>query len=402
MNLVHKMPGADEAIRKRSEDAFPIALRVGNAVYIGAQTLDLSGEGATHDIEKATRAAFNSLVETLKSSGLTMDDLVKLHTYYVYEGEGKEVTQYWERMTQVRLQYLANPGPAATALRVKGAPTSSRLITVDGIASSSKQRQRLMPAHAWDWSIPTPFSQGWRVDDRVLVGGQISADRKGRAVAPGDVVAQTHNTLDYIHHVLKEAGADWRDVVTLKIAYRHDGRDAAARELLTKILDIVRGSLAASVPSLTCFGVDLLYEGLLLEVDAIAAIGRPSRSIEPPASRDWMKIEGFSTGIRAGDEIYLSGISAPGAASLIAQTEASIERVMRILESGQASDSDLVKLNVYFTSEKRHEFLESNEIARVLGEYLPRHRPVVSIIQVPGLPHPGQKIQIDGIAVVRG
>ena len=34
-------------------------------------------------------------------------------------------------------------------------------------------RQRLMPAGHWDWSIPVPFSQGWRCGDLVFVGGQI-------------------------------------------------------------------------------------------------------------------------------------------------------------------------------------------------------------------------------------
>ena len=29
----------------------------------------------------------------------------------------------------------------------------------------SADRQRLMPAGHWDWSIPVPFSQGWRAGD---------------------------------------------------------------------------------------------------------------------------------------------------------------------------------------------------------------------------------------------
>jgi enamine deaminase RidA (YjgF/YER057c/UK114 family) len=400
MNLVQQLPSQAVALAPRSGFGdFPMAIRVGHTVYMGAQTPALDSQKGSLNIEGATHAAFLGLVETLKSAGLSMDDLVKLHTYYVYEGEGKEVTQYWERMTQVRLQYLANPGPAATALRVKGAPTQSRLITVDGIATSSRQRQRLMPAHAWDWSIPTPFSQGWCVDDKVFVGGQISADRKGRAVAVGDVNAQTRATLDYIRHVLKEAGADWCDVVALKIAYRHDGRDEVARGLLTEILGVVRSVLPDPGPVLTCFGVDLLYEGLLLEIDAVATRREGREALEPPASRDWMKIGGFSSGNCTGNEIYVGGISAPGAASFVAQAEASMERVFAVLEGCGASGGNLVKLNVYFTSDDRQESRDSNDTARILSEYLPAHRPVVTIVRVPGLAHPGQRVQIDGIAI---
>jgi enamine deaminase RidA (YjgF/YER057c/UK114 family) len=308
-----------------------------------------------------------------------MQDLVKLHTYYVYEGDGAAVTQYWERMTRIRLQYLANPGPAATALRVKGTPTSCRLITADGIASSSTRKTRLMPVHAWDWSIPTPFSQGWRVDDKIYVGGQISADRQGRALAAGDAAAQTRNTLDYIQHVLEEGGGGWGDVTTLKIAYRHVGDDAAARRLLDTILAVVREKVPRPGPALVCLGVDLLYEGLLLEIDAVAAVGRPLAHVEPQASSDWMRLDGFSLGVRAGDESYVGGISAPGAASLVAQTEAAMERLFRTLEASAGNTRDLVKLNVYFTSEARQEGRESEEIARILGEYLPGQIDAVAV-----------------------
>ena len=37
-------------------------------------------------------------------------------------------------------------------------------------------RTRLMPKDHWDWSMPTPFSQGWRVGDLIFVGGQIPTD----------------------------------------------------------------------------------------------------------------------------------------------------------------------------------------------------------------------------------
>jgi enamine deaminase RidA (YjgF/YER057c/UK114 family) len=78
-----------------------------------------------------------------------------------------------------------------------------------------------------------------------------------------------------------------------------------------------------------------------------------------------------------------------------------MERLFRTLEASAGNTRDLVKLNVYFTSEARQEGRESEEIARILGEYLPGQRPVVSIVQVPGLPHPGQRAQIDAVAVAR-
>ena len=48
-------------------------------------------------------------------------------------------------------------------------------------------RQRLMPQGHWGWSIPVPFSQGWRVGNLIFVGGQISADEHGRTIGVGDI-----------------------------------------------------------------------------------------------------------------------------------------------------------------------------------------------------------------------
>ena len=43
-----------------------------------------------------------------------------------------------------------------------------------------------MPRHHWDWSIPVPLSQGWRVGNLVFVGGQVALDERGNVVGPGD------------------------------------------------------------------------------------------------------------------------------------------------------------------------------------------------------------------------
>ena len=377
---------------------FPIALRVGDTLYMGSQH-KAPKAGEAEDVAARTHSAFSSMVGTLSAAGLSMADLMKLHTYYVFDGEGAEVTQYWERMTDVRLQYLANPGPAATALRVSASPTRQDLITIDGIATYAKDRKRLMPAHTWDWSMPTPFSQGWLVGNKVYIGGQLSADLKGKAVAPWDAVAQTRNTLEFIRHVILEAGGTWDDLVALKIAYRHDGRDPEARKLLETILGIVRETLPKPGPTLTCFGVDLLYEGLVLEIDGVAVIGEQRKNVAATGSEDWVVTPGFSSGARVGNEVYIGGTSAPGAASLIAQTEASMERLLRTLAAAEGSPEDLVKINVYFKGDAAGEANDIQEIVRIVGEYLPANRPVLSVLRVPGLPHDGQSVQIDALAV---
>lgn len=47
-------------------------------------------------------------------------------------------------------------------------------------------RRRLMPPGSWDWHIPTPFSQGWRVDNLLF----------GNVLGVGDIEVQTRNVFD--------------------------------------------------------------------------------------------------------------------------------------------------------------------------------------------------------------
>ena len=86
---------------------------------------------------------------------------------------------------------------------------------------------RLMPSNHWDWSMPVPFSQGWKTDGLIFVGGQISADAKGRTVGAGDIATQTRNVFEFIKRVLEEAGGDLSDIVKLNTYYQFEGEGDA-------------------------------------------------------------------------------------------------------------------------------------------------------------------------------
>ena len=377
---------------------FPTSRRVGSTIYVGLQTATKPESLEAADIHEQTHAAFGGLSGELEKHGASMKNLTKLHTYYVYQGEGRDVTDYWEHMTSVRLQYLADPGPAATALRTKGVWSDGALIGCDGIAELEGKHIRIMPEHAWDWSIPTPFSQGWLAGDKVYVGGQISADRAGKAVAPGEVGPQTVNTMAYIHSVLKDVDTDWSDVLTLKIAYQHSGNEEHAKQTLDAILAEVNKIFPEHRPALVAFGVDLLYEGLLLEIDATAVKGGERQALRPADLPNWADArQGFTPGWKSGNDIFIGGLSAPGAASLEAQTEATMARISQVLAAGGGEYSDLVKLNVYVSTD---DTAQMRQVASTLDGFLAPGKTVVSIVRVAGLPLPGQRVQIDGLAVL--
>lgn len=135
-------------------------------------------------------------------------------------------------------------------------------------------RRRLMPEGHWDWHVPTPFSQGWRVGSLVFIGGQLSLDERGAVVGHGDIELQTKIVFENVSKVLQEAGATWQDVVKLNTYYVFDGDPAEAQDFWTKMTNVRMQYLPDPGPCGTGVRVaGLMYDGLLIEVEAIAVVG---------------------------------------------------------------------------------------------------------------------------------
>lgn len=105
-------------------------------IYVGGQ-ISADEHGRTigkGDIALQTRNVFENIKKVLAEADATMSDIVKMNTYYVFEGQGDDVTDFWEKMTRVRMEYIADLGPAATAVRVMGLAFQDLLIEVEAIA----------------------------------------------------------------------------------------------------------------------------------------------------------------------------------------------------------------------------------------------------------------------------
>lgn len=118
----------------------PVAMsqgwQIGRVVIVGGQ-MSADAEGnilGKGDIEAQTHNVFRNITKVLAEAGADWRHVVKLNTYYVFDGQGEEVTRFWEKMTRVRMQYLVPPGPAATAVRVAGLIYPDALIEAEAIA----------------------------------------------------------------------------------------------------------------------------------------------------------------------------------------------------------------------------------------------------------------------------
>ena len=234
----------------RIASPFSHSVEVNDQLFLsGMPALDDAGEILDpNDIAKQTRHVFENMRVVLQRHGLDFKNLVRLNTYYVFDGNDEDATEYWESMTRVRLEYFADPGPAATAVRIKGMPYKGQLIQIEGIAVkglSFEKRERIMPPGSWDWSIPVPLSQGWKCLESIYVGGQISADKQGNPVHVGDVVPQTRAIYDFIDEVVKDSGSTLDDVAHLKICFKHNSVDPEGKPLLKKSLTSPKSALVS-------------------------------------------------------------------------------------------------------------------------------------------------------------
>jgi enamine deaminase RidA (YjgF/YER057c/UK114 family) len=135
-------------------------------------------------------------------------------------------------------------------------------------------KQRLVPPGHWDWHTPVPLSQGWRAGDFVYVGGQVSADEHGNPIGVGDIEVQTRNVFENITKVLREAGAEWSDVIKLNTYYVCNEKGPAAREYWEKMTRIRLEYLPDPGPAATAVRVaGLMYDELIIEADVVAYTG---------------------------------------------------------------------------------------------------------------------------------
>jgi 2-iminobutanoate/2-iminopropanoate deaminase len=139
--------------------------------------------------------------------------------------------------------------------------------------------RRLMPEGHWDWSMPVPFSQGWKCGDFIFVGGQISSDASGRTIAPGDIETQTRNVFESIRAVLNEAGADMDDVVKFNTFYCFEGSGEVIRDYWEAMTRVRLEFFKTPGPCGTAVRVEgFAYPDLLIEVEAIAYVPEPQES----------------------------------------------------------------------------------------------------------------------------
>ncbi|WP_114560226.1 RidA family protein [Desertihabitans aurantiacus] len=116
------------------------------------------------------------------------------------------------------------------------------------------------------------FSQGVRKGNLLQVSGQGPQDpATGEYLFPGDVAAQTTRTLQNVRAVLLAGGADLDDVLSLRVYLTERAHFAEMNEAYGAFL--AEHCSSDVLPCRTTVFVGLPREEMLVEIDALAALG---------------------------------------------------------------------------------------------------------------------------------
>jgi 2-iminobutanoate/2-iminopropanoate deaminase len=110
-----------------------------------------------------------------------------------------------------------------------------------------------------------PYSQGLVAQGLLFTAGQIALDPATGAVIEGDIAAQTEQVLRNLGGVLKAAGASWGDVLKTTVYVRHMSDFPTVNEVYGRVLGAAR-------PARSTVEVSGLPRGVLVEIDAVAAV----------------------------------------------------------------------------------------------------------------------------------
>ena len=116
-----------------------------------------------------------------------------------------------------------------------------------------------------------PYSQAVKVGDLVFCSGQIALSPETGELMQGGVEVETRQVLDNLTAVLAAAGASWADVVRTTIYLTDLSHFSLVNRLYSE-------RVIAPPPARTTIQVAALPRGGLVEIDAIAHLGKASPS----------------------------------------------------------------------------------------------------------------------------
>ncbi len=114
-----------------------------------------------------------------------------------------------------------------------------------------------------DKATPSPLAQGIKFGNMMFVSGQGPLDPETKEVVSTDIQEQTHQTLTNLKGVLAAAGADFTNVVNMRVCLRDAGDFQLFNAAFTEFMQ-------GEKVTRTCIGGTPHRAGVNVEIDCVA------------------------------------------------------------------------------------------------------------------------------------
>jgi len=391
------------------------AVRVGDMIFLhGTVGFDPQGRlpGATPgraDMVQQCEQTIANMATALELLGGGLQDIVKVRAFLPQHCRPAQPGQrsFDETFDDIYGRHFQPPRPARAALQ-QGLFQEDLLVEIEGIAVVN-QPKRLIVSEALP-PLQRPYAQGGiLVENLLFLRGFTSQDRHGDLVGRGDMRAQTEQTFANMAITLQEAGGALVDLVQTQVTLT----DWHAYQ---EYNEVYNRHVQAPFPTNSTLQGGLGREGLLIEIESIAAlatprltidsafsqVGQASRQRQPDVIHSDKLAPRFAHvhGVRVGDLMFVGGHASidaqgrlVGPGDIRAQTRHVLTTIETILELAGLGLDDVVKTTVMLTDWRHYDAY--NEVYRAFFTAPYPARSTVS----GSLDMPGALIEIEAIAM---
>lgn len=249
------------------------------------------------------------------------------------------------------------------------------------------------------WYESLPSSPAVRVGDLLFISGQVSLDPYFKVLAPGDVKAQARNSFERIREIVEQAGGTMDDVVDV-VSFHKDTRQ------IDDVVAVGREYFKKDYPAWTAIGTLGTYTAdLLVNIRAIAHLGREPKQCYTPDSLKWLRAHPVSAGCKKGNLLFISGqvaadpkgqVLAPGDHG--AQTRVIFDRIREIVQMAGGTLDDVIDHLSFFVDPRGMEAAGDVFCSEVYGKVPLEHVAAWTAIGSPGLYKLGMVAEFRAIA----
>ena len=262
-----------------------------------------------------------------------------------------------------------------------------------------------VPGH-FNWPDGAPYAHGVQAGQFLFVGGQVALDAQGHVVGPGDIEAQTRAAFENVTKVLRAAGADWRNVVTMNTFYDQDAEGPQVEEGWKRMTQVRLEFLPKPAgPCGTGLRAKLPLPDLMIQVEVVAVLhpGHDQRiRLMPEQLWDWPMPGPFTQGWQVGDYVFVGGqVSADRAFNVLGQNNLEVQsrnvsdNIGSVLRLGGTSWENVIRLKAFY------DVSDWEIVQQVHGDYSSGLGPSITAAQTP-LAAAGLLLETEAVAVLPG